>query len=313
MNSKGFSRPGAVDLSALQARRPAAPAGGQGAGANSGGTGGGFVVDVTEATFQAEVINRSATVPVVIDFWATWCQPCKQLSPILEGLAAEYGGRFVLAKIDVDANQQIAASAQVQSIPTVLAVIGGQAVPLFQGALPEADVRRVLEEMLKVAAQNGINGVAEPTGGAPAGEESAEPASDPRFDAAYDALERGDLDAAAAAYQQVLAEAPADADAKAGLGRVELMRRTTGVDAGAATAAADADPGNLDAQLVAADVEFASGRIEAAFQRLIDTVRRTAAEDREQVRTRLVELFELTGVSDPRVIKARAALASALF
>ncbi|NEE00965.1 tetratricopeptide repeat protein [Phytoactinopolyspora halotolerans] len=321
MNSKSFSRPGAVDLSSLQnaprggASASAPPAGAAGqaptSDAASTGAGGGFLVDVTEATFQAEVINRSASVPVVIDFWATWCQPCKQLSPILEKLAAEYGGRFVLAKIDVDANQQIAASAQVQSIPTVLGVVKGQAIPLFQGALPEADVRRVLDELLNVATQNGVAGRAEPVQGN--GAEAAEEVADTRFDAAYEALEAGDLDAAAAAYQAVLNESPADADAKAGLARVELLRRTHGVDAAAARASADADPADVDAQLVAADLELAEGQAEAAFNRLIETVRRTAGDEREQVRTRLVELFEIIGPSDPRVVKARAALASALF
>ncbi|NDL59054.1 tetratricopeptide repeat protein [Phytoactinopolyspora mesophila] len=312
MNSKGFSRPGAVDLSSLKGNQPAQPASSSGGGTSAGSAGGGFVIDVTEATFQAEVINRSASVPVVIDFWATWCQPCKQLSPILEKLAAEYAGRFVLAKIDVDANQQIAASAQVQSIPTVLAVIGGQAVPLFQGALPEADVRRVLEELLKVAAQNGVTGRAEPVPGAEVSQEEEE-ASDPRYDAAYEALNNGDFDAAAAAYQQVLAESPADADAKAGLARVELLRRITGVDESAARAAADANPADIEAQLVAADVEFAKGDVDGGFKRLIDTVRQAAGDDRERVRTRLVELFEIIGPTDPRVVKARASLASALF
>ncbi|NED97417.1 tetratricopeptide repeat protein [Phytoactinopolyspora alkaliphila] len=309
MNSKSFSRPGAVDLSSLKTNQPAA--GSSTAAAPSTG-GGGFVVDVTEATFQAEVLNRSASVPVVIDFWATWCEPCKQLSPILERLAAEYAGRFVLAKIDVDANQQIAASAQVQSIPTVLAVIRGQAVPLFQGAMPEADVRRVLDELLQVAAQNGVTGRAEPVAGAPA-EETAEEEADTRYDAAYEALNAGDFDAAAEAYRAVLNESPADADAKAGLARVELLRRTNGVDAQSARAAAQADPADIEAQLVAADLDLATGQVDAGFDRLIDTIRRSAGNDRERARTRLVELFEIIGPADPRVARARAALASALF
>lgn len=310
MNSESFSRPGAVDLSALkhgqaqgqQQSRPAA-----------GGAGRGFVIEVTEETFQTEVINRSAAVPVVIDFWATWCEPCKQLSPILEKLANEYDGRFVLAKIDVDANQRIAQSAQVQSIPTVLGVVGGQAVPLFQGALPEADVRRVLDELLKVAAQNGVTGRAEPVSDEQAEGEESDEGGDPRFDAAYEALNAGDLDGAAAVYQQVLAESPADADAKAGLARVELLRRTRGVDESAAMAAAESAPTDVEAQLLAADLEVGQGQVEAGFDRLIGTVRRVSGDDRERVRLRLVELFEIIGASDPRVVKARAALASALF
>lgn len=306
MNSKSFSRPGAVDLSSLKASPPST------GGSPAGSGGAGFVLDVTEQTFQAEVIDRSATVPVVIDFWATWCEPCKQLSPILERLAAEYAGRFVLAKIDVDANQQIAASAQVQSIPTILAVINGQAVPLFQGAVPEQQAREVIEQLLQVAAQNGVTGRAEAAPGddpepAPAEEE------DTTYDAAYEALSVGDFDGAAAAYQQILNESPADVDAKAGLARVQLLRRTSGTDGATVRAAADAAPADIDAQLAAADADLAIGQVNAGFDRLISAVRGATGDDRERIRTRLVEYFEVIGTADPRVVRARADLANALF
>src|SRR3954453_15627078 len=147
--------PGAVDLSGLKARaqQPAPPAGAAPPAGSSA-----YVLDVTEDSFQAEVIDRSAQVPVLIDFWAEWCGPCKQLSPVLERLAAEAAGSWILAKVDVDANQRLAAAFQGQSIPSVFAVIAGQPVPLFQGAVPEQQLRPVLDEVLRVAAANGLPG-----------------------------------------------------------------------------------------------------------------------------------------------------------
>jgi len=309
MTQPSFSTYGAVDLAALTQRGSQPPSRGA-----SGGATGGLVVDVTEATFQAEVLERSLTVPVVVDFWAEWCAPCKQLSPALERLAEEYAGRFVLSKVDVDANQQLAAAAQIQSIPTVLGVIKGQAVPLFQGALPEAQVRQYVDQLLQVAAANGVTGVAEP-GGDDTGitTEQAAPAHDPRYDAAYDAIERGDLDAAAAAYQALLTEAPADEEARLGLAQVDLMRRTEGLDEGPARARADSSPDDVDAALLVADLDVLAGRPEGAFARLVDVVRRTSGDDRDRARSRLLELFGVVGQDDPRVVKARVALASALF
>ena len=307
MSTESFRRPGAVDLSSLAQRSPAAaPGSGNGAVVSD------VVVDVSDATFEATVLKTSLTVPVVIDLWAEWCGPCKQLSPILEKLAREYEGRVLLAKVDVDANPQLSAVFQVQSIPSVFAVLKGQPVPLFQGAIPEAQVRQVMDQLLQVAATNGVTGRLD-VGGVTEGEQEPELAHDPRYDAAADAIEKGDLAGAADAYRAMLADSPADPDAKAGLAQVELLRRVSGVDARAALAAGDQDPSNVDAQLLAADVDLAGGRVDEALSRLVETVRRISGEDRERVRSRLLELFEVIGAADPRVAKARSALASALF
>ncbi|MCB9413590.1 MAG: tetratricopeptide repeat protein [Actinobacteria bacterium] len=305
---------GAVDLGALAQARQAQQ---QAASGAPGGAGtGAYVKNVTVADFEVEVIQQSLTVPVVLDLWASWCGPCKQLTPVLESLAAEYDGRFVLAKVDVDAEQQIAAAFQVQSIPSVFAVVKGQPIPLFQGALPAPQVRQYLDELLRVAAENGVTGRAVADVPAAAAEEPAEPVDDPTdalFDAAGEALVAGDWDAATAAYQQVLAANPGDPDAQAGLTLVALQRRIDGIDPVAAVAAADADPADVQAAVVAADVELVNGDPAAAYARLVTAVSRASGDDRDAARARLLELFELAPPDDPEVAKARRALAAALF
>jgi putative thioredoxin len=288
---------GAVDLGALASQREAE----QRRETAMSGAPSGVVVDVTTATFERDVIVQSQTVPVVLDLWATWCGPCKTLSPILETLAAEYAGRFVLAKVDVDAEQQIAAAFQVQSIPSVFAVLGGQPLPLFQGALPEPQVRAYIDELLRVAAENGITGsvsTAEEPANAADGPEDTEPPADPRFTAAYDAIEAGDWAAAADAYRAVLAATPGDVDAQAGVALCEMQLRL--------------ERGDETGALRDADVAAAAGDWGRAFAALIAEVKATSGDDRDRARERLVALFAVAG-DDPEVAPARVALASALF
>lgn len=314
--TQSFNPYGAVDLSSL-APPPAAPAADRASGDGAASGLPGVVLDVTEADFQTAVIDTSMTVPVVIDFWADWCGPCKQLSPVLERLAQGDGGRWVLAKIDVDANPRLGQAFQVQGIPAVFAVVKGQPIPLFQGALPEAEVRRFLDELLRVAAENGVSGrvaVADQPAEEPAQEPAAvEDVGDPRYDEAYDAIERGDLDAAAAAYQGLLDQSPGDADARAGLGQVELMRRTKDLDPATARKAATEAPDDVRAQTDAADLDLLDGRVDEAFARLVELVRRSSGSERDEARAHLVGLCELVGPDDERVAPARTALANALF
>ena len=306
MSDQPMSMYGAVDLGALAAQRQAAATAAQaGPGAPAG-----VIKDVTTAEFEAEVLELSKTVPVVIDLWADWCGPCKQLTPVLEQLANEYAGRFVLAKVDVDAEQQIAAAFQVQSIPSVFAVLAGQPLPLFQGALPEQQVRQVIEALLAEAGKAGVTGV---VGGAEPAPEEVEEADHPGHDAAYEAVQAGDWDAARSAYQSVLDSEPGDADAAAGLRLVDLYERTDGLDAAAVLSGAGSAPADIDAQFAAADIEALQGSWQEAFERLIGLVRRTTGDDRASVRDRLVQLFDIAGPEVEAVAKGRVALANALF
>ncbi|MEJ3657089.1 tetratricopeptide repeat protein [Actinomycetes bacterium KLBMP 9759] len=299
---------GAVDLSALKARSEAAAR--QQAAPDGAGAASEFVIDVTEQSFQADVLERSMRVPVIVDLWATWCQPCKQLSPVLERLAEAGGGAWVLAKVDIDANPRIAQAFGVQSIPMVVAVVGGQPVDAFNGAQPEPQVRQWITSLLD-ALRDRMPGIAEAEAAAAGGEPVEEP-EDPRFTAAEDALERGDYAAAEAAYQQILAVEPANEQAGAALAQVRFLARAEKVDP-SAIARADAQPDDIDAQLAAADAEVASDAADAAFARLVALVGRTFGDDRDRVREHLVGLFELYPSDDARVTAARRALARALF
>ncbi|MER7766604.1 tetratricopeptide repeat protein [Kitasatospora sp. NPDC096140] len=270
-----------------------------------------LVIDVTEDTFESDVVQRSTEVPVVIDFWAEWCGPCKQLSPVLEGLAEEYAGRFVLAKIDVDSNQLLAQQFGIQGIPAVMAVVAGQLVPLFQGAESAANIRKILDQLILVAEQRfGVGGAVAP-GEAPAA--APERPEDPALAAAHDALDAGDLGGAIQAYKNVLTDQPGNTEAKLGLAQAELLQRIEGLDLQDVRTAAAAEPKNVAIQLQAADLDLVGGHVEDAFGRLVDTVGRTAGEDRDTARLRLLELFEVIGSDDPRVTAARTALARVLF
>jgi putative thioredoxin len=309
MTSPDFSLHGAIDLGARQAaatraqERPAA------AGGSSS------VIDVTDATFNAEVIDRSRDVPVLVDFWADWCQPCKQLGPILEKLANEAAGRWLLAKVDIDANPGLAQQLSrmgVQGIPFVAAVVAGQMLPVLNGAAPEPQVRQVLDQLFDALREQGLlpegDGAAEPGDG-----EVPQPTGDPVQDEAEAALDRGDLDAAASAFGKILETKPNDGYAKSGLALVELQRRVEAYDPQQARKDAADRPADAAAQISVADLDLVEGRVDEAFDRLIGAVRRTSGDERESVRKHLLALFEVLPPDDPRVGKARRRLASALF
>ncbi|WIB31624.1 tetratricopeptide repeat protein [Curtobacterium sp. MCSS17_005] len=324
---------GAVDLSSLvdRAQRPPQPSGAPAPAGSAGGAAPGteagaangadltvpsLVIDVTDATFQ-DVLELSNVVPVIVDIWAEWCGPCKQLSPILEQLTAEYDGRVVLAKVDADTNPQLVQAFQAQSIPTVAAVIGGRPLGLFVGALPEAQVRDVYEQVLQAAEQNGVAGRVSVDGAAaPTDAEQGEPEPEPlppHHQAAYDAIEQGDYATAIEEYKTAILQDPHDQMAVAGLAQVSLLDRLNGRTADEIRAAAAAGPQDVQAQLAVADLDISGGHVDDAFGRLLDLVPTVFGDDREALRVRLVEYFELIGSEDPRVVAARRRLANALY
>ncbi|MER6462197.1 tetratricopeptide repeat protein [Streptomyces sp. NPDC001288] len=325
MQPRNMSMSGVVDLAAVKAaqeakakaeqtRAEAARQGGAGAVAPAD-----LVIDVDEAGFERDVLQRSAEVPVVLDFWAEWCQPCKQLSPVLERLAVEYNGRILLAKIDVDANQMLMQQFGIQGIPAVFAVVAGQALPLFQGAAGEDQIRGTLDQLIQVAEERfGLTGLtvdpdAQPGAAPAAGAAAPDGPYDALLEAAVQALDAGDLAGAVQAYKNVLGDDPGNSEAKLGLAQAELLQRVQGMDPQAVRAAAAEKPADAEAQIAGADLDLVGGHVEDAFGRLIEAVRRTTGDDRDAVRRRLLELFEVVGTDDPRVVNARRALARALF
>ena len=271
-----------------------------------------LVVAATDADF-ANFVELSKQVPVIVDLWATWCEPCKQLSPALERVIADFDGALVVVTLDVDANPQVADVFKVQSIPTVVALIGGQIAPLFQGAIPEADIRQVFDQVLQVAAENGVTGRVTVEA---AGAEDELPTKEdlpPLHQEAFDALEQGDYLGAIDAYDRALAENPNDQLAREGRAQSTLVHRLQGKSLADIRQAAAANPNDVNAILDVADLDLSGGHVDDAFGRLLDFFVTADPETRNILRERILELFLVVGETDPRVLSARTRLASLLF
>lgn len=319
MSQQPFSRPGAVDLSALKrpAGGPARPAAAGATGATAAGGGapsgaGAYVVEVTEESFQ-QVLEASMNAPVLLVFYSPSQMPASaQLADDLGAIADELEGRYLLGRVDVDDVPAIAQAVQVPSVPFVVAVVQGRPVPLFQDVAPIEDLRLALDQVLQQLTTQGVTGRHQPLSRV-AEDPEAEEQVDPRYAPAQDALAAGDIDRAVAEYQRLVEANPADTEAAGGLAMARVLQRTMRVDLHAARQAAADRPDDVDAQTLVADLDLAGGHVEDAFTRLIDLVRRTSGDDRDQARTHLLGLFAAVGNEDPRVIKGRQALASALF
>jgi putative thioredoxin len=314
MTQQPFTRPGAVDLSGL--KRPAGAAGQAAAGGGGGAPAGGssYWLDITEENFQA-TIEASLTAPVLLAFYSPTRLPeSEQMARDLATVAEEYEGRFLAGLVDIDTQPAIAQAVQLQSVPFVFVVIDGRPQPLIQDVLPLDSLRTAVNQVMQQLTTQGITGRHQPRSAAPAAPaEDGEPQLDPRYAPAQDALERNDFEGAVAEYQKLLAANPADAEAAAGLAMAQLLARTKDADLDAARAQADANPDDVAAQTLVADLDMLGGRVDDAFDRLVDVVRRTAGDDRNQAREHLLGLFAAVGNDDPRVLKGRQNLASALF
>ena len=308
MSSSSFNRPGAVDLSQLAQRAqqsaPAPPLGPRAEGA--------YVVEVTEQTFEAETIRKSVKHPVIVELYSPRVATGQQLSDALIEIANASEGKFLLARLNVDTAPAIVQALGLQAVPTVIALLNGQLAPLFQGVLPKDQVEAAIDQLLKAAVANGMVGRAQPVGSESPTTAEPEPEADPRYAAADAALERGDFAGAREEFDKLLQASPNDAEAQAGRAQAGLFARAALLDPQSTLAAADGSD-DVDTQLAAADVEMISGQAEAAFTRLLEMIKRLSGDEQNQVRVRLLELFETLGNADERVLKARRDLMTALF
>ncbi|HMQ66075.1 MAG TPA: tetratricopeptide repeat protein [Arachnia sp.] len=296
MTDANFSRPGAVDLSSLAQGAPAA--------------GGGYVMPLTEVDFQ-EVAQRSVQHPVIVEFYSPRDPAGQAVSDALADIVNAGAGRFLLGRVDVDAEPRLAQALGVQAVPTVVALIGGQMAPLFQGTKSREEIAALLDQIAQMAVANGMTGRAQAVAGAPAADGA--PAANPRFEKADAALEAGDFARAVEEFDALLKETPNDAEVIAGRAQAALLARSMTFEALAIVARAEESPDDVDAQLDAADLEIINGRSAEALDRLLGLAAESTPEDRDRIRVRLLELFEIIGRTDPLVLKARRRLATVLF
>ncbi|MDO4899784.1 tetratricopeptide repeat protein [Actinomyces sp.] len=301
---------GAVDLSSLAPKQGAASAAASADAGPTTGRMGGLVVDV-DAQNLREVAEGSSRVPVVVVLHTSRSQASTDLASVLERLAGEYAGRFQLARVDVDAAPEVAQALQATAVPTVVALIAGQPVPMFQGGIPEEQLRPLLDQLLEVAARNGVDGRIAVESAEPSAPDEPEETEVERQ--AREAIERGDWAGAEAVYDRAIANSPADDELKAARDQVRLLARMDGQDPTALLATADAPGADLDAQLAGADAALALGDVNACLGRALEAVRAHAGEEREHARLRLLELFAVIGATSPEVARARRQLATILY
>lgn len=292
-----FSRPGAIDLSQFAAANAPGDAGAAAPGDYS--------VEVTEQELN-DVVQQSLNYPVILALLSPADPGCATVRATLEKLADRGSGRWLLATVDVNAQPRIAQALHANAVPTVVALLGGQAMPLFQGTADEQQISGVIDQVLASAVANGVAGRVTPR-------KHPESGPDPRFAAADDAMQKGDYATARDEFDKLLRANPKDSDAAAGKATAELLVRSADSDLNAVVHAADADPHNVDKALVAADAQLVVGQTQQGLDRLIALIRTTAGDERETLRRRVLELFETLDPADPALLAARRALGAALY
>ncbi|EXF24497.1 thioredoxin [Nesterenkonia sp. AN1] len=313
---------GAVDLSGLASQgapaapTPAGPAG-QSPTAQAQATAGpsaapnSWAIQVQPQQLQ-QVVELSGQAPVIVLIHGADAASAT-MKTTLEDLVDAQQGRLLLAEIDSAAHPELAQSAD--QVPVATAFIGGRPVGEFDASVPADQLAQLVTQMVQMATQNGMTQKlpAQSTRVVEGQEPPAEPELPPLHQAALDALENSDYAAAATAYQQAIKEKPDDEDAKIGLAQVKLLQRTTGADLAAARQAAAENPDDIDAQIAVADLDVLGGHVEDGFSRLVRFIQTHFGDDRETARAHLVELYSITGDTDPRVSASRKQLARALF
>jgi putative thioredoxin len=316
MTQQPFSRPGAIDLSGLSR-----PAGEQPGAAPSAAAPGGppvarssYALDVDEQSFQT-LLDASVTAPVVLLFYsATRVPESATMATDVATVADEYDGRFLAGLVDIDAAPAIAQAMQIPQVPLLLVVLDGRpAAQPIPGVLSLDEIRTLLNQLAQGLTAQGVTGRHQPLSSAPVESDDGEPQIDPRYAAAQAALENNDIDGAVAEYQRLVDANPADVEAAAGLAMARVLQRTEGVDVQVARDAAAAAPDDVEAQTMMADLDLLAGHVDDAFDRLVGLIRRTVGDERNRVREHLLGLFAAVGNDDPRVLRGRQNLASALF